>query len=177
MLSRRLLLAAAGCAGLLLPAACGGTNGSPTATHPATATMSATGPATPQPTTPVDTPRPPTPSTTATPALTPPTGFRFELAPIDGAEVVTDESNPVQYAVNIRSGLPSGCHAFDHTTLTRAGTEITIDVLNRVPAGSMIACTAIYGTHETTVQLGSDFVSGATYRVRVNDRTIAFTAR
>ncbi len=101
----------------------------------------------------------------------------FERAPIDGADLLIEESNPVQYAVHIASGLPSGCHVFDHTALARNGTEISIDVWNRLPADSMLACTAIYGTHETTVRLGSDFVRGALYRVHVNERTIEFTAQ
>lgn len=104
-------------------------------------------------------------------------GTRLEPAPIDGAELIIEESNPVQYAVHITSGLPSGCHVFDHATLTRNGTSLTIEVMNRLPADPRLACTAIYGTHKTTVQLGSDFARGTAYTVRVNDRTLEFTAQ
>jgi hypothetical protein len=184
MRARRLLLETACCLGLLLPPACGGTSDSAPTTTPRPATevvapTPAVATATPVRGSPVaqSTPTAPTSDTTATPGLTPPAGSRFEPAPIDGAEVVIEASYPPQYAVSIKSGLPSGCHVFDHATVTRTGTEITIEVMNRVPADSRIACTAIYGTHEMTVQLGSDFASGATYRVRVNERTIEFTAQ
>jgi hypothetical protein len=186
MRARRMLLAAACCAALLLPAACGGTNGSPPTVTPRPATEVSA-----PPTRPAGTATPatgsagpsPTPASqpgfdaTATPALTPLAGWRFEPAPIDGAELLVEASNPAQYAVHITSGLPSGCHVFDHTTLTRTGSEMIIEVVNRLPADTTIACTAIYGTHETTVQLGGDFASGATYRVHVNERTIEFTAQ
>ena len=102
---------------------------------------------------------------------------KFELAPIDGADLIIEESNPVQYGVHIVSGLPSGCAQFADATAARTGDEITITVRNTLPANGQIACTQIYGTHETTVQLGSDFVKGAAYRVHVNDRTLEFTAQ
>lgn len=101
----------------------------------------------------------------------------FELAPIDGAEIVMRESAPPQYAVHITSGLPSGCAEFADATASRTGDAITITVRNTLPADARIACTQIYGTHETTVELGSDFVRGTTYRVRVNAKTIEFTAQ
>ncbi len=118
------------------------------------------------------------PTAPAQPTASPGTGAtRLELAPIDAADLIIEESNPVQYAVHITSGLPSGCHVFDHATLSRNGTALTIEVMNRLPADARLACTAIYGTHETTVQLGSDFARGTAYTVRVNDRTLEFTAQ
>jgi hypothetical protein len=177
MPAQRLLLAAACCAVLLATTACGDTGtASPTATRPA-AIATFTRPSTPQLPTPVNTPQPIGPSPTAAPAPTPPAGTKFEPAPIDGAELLVEASNSAQYAVHITLGLPSGCHVFDHTTLTRTGPEMIIEVVNRLPADTTIACTAIYGTHETTVQLGGDFASGATYRVHVNERTIEFMAQ
>lgn len=176
----QLLAVAAACgAALLATTACGddSTTDPTAAAHLATATLPATRPASPQAPAPADTRPPAAPSSTATPALTPPAGSQFEPAPIDRADLLVEESNPVQYSVHVTSGLPSGCHVFDHTAFSRNGTEITVDVLNRLPADPIRACTAIYGTHETTVQLGSDFVAGTTYRVHVNQRTIEFTAQ
>lgn len=120
--------------------------------------------------------------TTATAPVAPPTATlapdrKFELAPIDGAEMVVQKSNPVQYAVHITSGLPSGCAQFADATASRNGDEITITVRNTLPADPHVACTQIYGSHETTVRLGSDFVRGTAYRVHVNDRTLEFTAQ
>ncbi len=102
---------------------------------------------------------------------------KFELAPIDGAEIVVRESAPPQYAVHITFGLPSGCAEFADATASRTGDVITVTVRNTLPSDARIACTQIYGTHETTVELGSDFVRGTTYRVHVNDKTIEFTAQ
>jgi hypothetical protein len=145
----------------------------PTATRTIVAPASTSTPLVPSETTVARTPTAPGAQTTATLAA----DRKFELAPIDGAEIVVEESFPVQYAVHITSGLPSGCAQFADATVSRNGDEITITVRNTLPANGQIACTQIYGTHETTVQLGSDFARGTTYRVRVNDRTLQFTAQ
>jgi hypothetical protein len=79
--------------------------------------------------------------------------------------------------VRVVSGLPNGCYEFADATVSRAGGEITITVRNTLPSDRTIACTQIYGTHEEVVELGSDFVSGTTYRVHVNDATLEFTAK
>jgi ABC-type glycerol-3-phosphate transport system substrate-binding protein len=101
-------------------------------------------------------------------------------APIDKLELITRESQPPQYAVRILSGLPSGCAQFDAARITgRSDTTITIWVTNTVPADPKVACTAIYGTHEEVVELGSDFAHGVEqeYVVRVNDKELRFTAQ
>ena len=121
-------------------------------------------------------PAPPTsPASAATATLA--ADRRFELAPIDGAEMIVRESAPPQYAVHITSGLPSGCAQFADATATRDADTITITVRNTMPADAQIACTQIYGQHESTVELGTDFVPGTRYTVRVNDRTIEFIAQ
>ena len=123
-------------------------------------------------------PSPPATATAASPTASPgPAGTRLEPAPVDATDLIIQESSPPQYAVHILSGLPSGCHVFDHATLTRTGSELVIEVMNRVPADPHQACTAIYGTHETNVQLGSDFGSGSTYRVQINEKLLEFTAQ
>jgi inhibitor of cysteine peptidase len=99
-------------------------------------------------------------------------------APIDEVEILVLESFPVQYSARIVSGLPSGCAQFEAAEITgRTDSEVTIRVTNTVPADKTVACTAIYGTKETTVPLGTDFTSGKTYMVRVNDETATFTAQ
>lgn len=103
---------------------------------------------------------------------------KIEDAPIDQLEVLILESFPAQYNLRIVSGLPSGCHQFDKAEVTgRSDSEIEVRVTNTLPGDPNIACTAIYGTHESTVPLGSDFIAGATYTVRVNDKTTTFTAQ
>lgn len=97
-------------------------------------------------------------------------------APIDGLDVSVLESGPPQYMLNVRAGLPSGCAKQDSHSVTRAGDAITVTVLNSMPTGNPI-CTMIYGSYELNVNLGSDFRSGTTYTVRVNDKVTAFRAQ
>ena len=40
-----------------------------------------------------------------------------------------------------------------------------------------IACTMIYGYHESTVDLGNDLESGTEYTVHVNDQVTTFVAQ
>ncbi|HJN91139.1 MAG TPA: hypothetical protein QGF05_00255 [Dehalococcoidia bacterium] len=100
-------------------------------------------------------------------------------APIETVIINIAESFPVQYFVAIQSGLPSGCAAFAGIDSSVVGTEIRIDVWNLVPAPSEpIACTAIYGTIDNTVALGSDFDSGTEYTGIVNgEERAAFVAQ
>ena len=180
------------CAGGLVlgSAACGGASGTATATSgPRSPTAPAAAPsvtptrAAATGTAPAITAGPATATlaaATSTPApatATLPADRVFELAPIDEAEMLAASGTPPQYAVRVRSGLPSGCYEFADTTTSRADGEITITVRNSRPSDRKIACTQIYGTHEQVVELGGDFVSGTTYRVRVNDATLEFTAK
>ena len=107
--------------------------------------------------------------------------FKRELtkAPIESVDVAIMESFPVQYRVNVVSGLPSGCARFDHWELSvdAAAHAITIDVYNSVPAaGEAIACTMIYGYVEHSI--GIDGIEpGHTYTVTVNDHQTQFTSQ
>ena len=97
-------------------------------------------------------------------------------APIDALDVRVLESNPPQYVVAVRAGLPSGCAEQNRHEVARVGEAITVTVLNWVPTG-IVACTAIYGSYELSINIGSDFRSGTTYAVSVNDKKTAFVAR
>jgi hypothetical protein len=100
------------------------------------------------------------------------------LAPIESVDVRVAESFPPQYFLDVVSGLPGGCAQFDRYEVERSGTDITVTVWNLEPApGSMVICTAIYGYVEHAIALGSDFVSGTTYTVHVNDTTTTFVAQ
>ena len=99
-------------------------------------------------------------------------------APIDAIDIVVRESMPPQYAVVITSGLPNGCARFaGWEIVARTEAEIVIRVTNRVPDSDEVACTMVYGTHTSTVELGSDFVSGREYTVVVNGVRKTFTAQ
>lgn len=143
-------------------------------TAPTPAVTSATvGPA-PSPGTPVHSSDIPPP---ATPTIAVPADRERERAPIDAADIIARASFPPQYAVRVLSGLPNGCTLFAGVTVARAGDQIDITVENSVPRDKNIACTQVYGAHEETVDLGSDFTPGATYTIKVNERTLTLTAQ
>ena len=97
-------------------------------------------------------------------------------APIDGLDIRVMESFPPQYMLNVRAGLPSGCAKQDSHAVNRVGDTIVVTVLNSLPAGDP-PCTMIYGSYELTINLGTDFLSGSSYTVRVNDKATTFTAQ
>jgi hypothetical protein len=104
----------------------------------------------------------------------PPSDPSFEvveaLAPIESVEILTLESYPEQFIVQVTSSLPNGCASYSHNEVTQDGTDIKISVYNTVPApGELIACTEIYRLHDQNIGLGSDFERGTTYTVLVND--------
>jgi len=99
-------------------------------------------------------------------------------APIEKIEILVMKSFPVQYAVNIVSGLPGGCAKFERITHSIDGDRIDIEVINTMPApDELVACTRIYGYSENTVELGTDFEAGKTYTVSVNGVEETFVAQ
>ena len=107
------------------------------------------------------------------------------LAPIESIEIRVGESSPPQYFVHVRSGLPDGCaryHDYDVEREPRSGgapgRAFEIRVFNRVPArGAQLDCPAVKGIVDTTIPLGSDFVSGVAYSVLVNNVKTTFVAQ
>jgi hypothetical protein len=97
-------------------------------------------------------------------------------APIDGLDVRVLESNPPQYMLNVKAGLPSGCAERNRHETKREADAITVTVLNWMPSGNP-PCTMIYGSYELNVSLGSDFRRGTTYSVSVNDKRTTFVAQ
>jgi hypothetical protein len=128
------------------------------------------------------TPIPSEPPFTVTPAAPGedpqlPSDRRPEPAPIDGLDIRIAESFPPQYFLHVQAGLPSGCAQQYRHDVERDGNVITVTVLNSLPTATDIACTAIYGIYELNIALGSDFDSGETYTVHVNDQETTFTAQ
>ena len=96
-------------------------------------------------------------------------------APIDNLELLVLESFPLQYQLHIKSGLPNGCARYGGYFMMREGTAINIDMVNWGPSDPrVVRCTAVYGTVETTISLGSDFDFDTTYTVDVNGTRLAF---
>ena len=100
----------------------------------------------------------------------PDAGRQTVPAPIDKLEIVVNGSTAT---AKIGAGLPSGCAKIDSHSVTRSGDVFTVTVLNSMPTGNPI-CTAIYGMYDLSVDLASDLRLGATYTVRVNDKTTTF---
>ena len=105
-----------------------------------------------------------------------PSGRQAVLAPIDGLSVRILESDPPQYMLSVRAGLPSGCAEKNRHESQRSAEAITVTVLNWMPTGSP-PCTMIYGSYELNINLGSDFRRGITYSVSVNDKRTTFVAQ
>jgi hypothetical protein len=103
-------------------------------------------------------------------------GRQAVLAPIDGLAVRVLESDPPQYMLSVRAGLPSGCAERNRHEAQRSAEAITVTVLNWMPTGSP-PCTMIYGSYELNINLGSDFRRGTTYSVSVNDKRTTFVAQ
>ena len=160
----------------------GNSDASATPTTPPEVTATATVPpdtavtSTPPPGVTVTSTVPPEASVTPT---APPDGDTVEVpAPIVSVEVIVAESFPPQYFVEVVSALPNGCHRFSHIEVTRADTEIRIDVFNTIPSDRAdLACTQIYGVMTSNVALGIDFESGTEYTLLVNDVTETFVAQ
>lgn len=151
--------------------------------------------ATPSPDTPVSSPplppaptpgaaSPPTPSAPPAGVSTLPKSellplkpdFKRMEAPIDDLDIAVMESFPAQYLLQIKAGLPNGCAEKGGYEATRSGTTINVKVSYASPTAGGI-CTMIYGIYELNINLGSDYVSGQTYTVNVNDKTTTFKAQ
>ena len=142
-------------AALLVAVACGGSGTAPAPTQPPATETPVKGPPTPE-----------EPTTTEVPA------------PIEDTAVVPPASAGGEYTLEITSGLPNGCAQFNEYRVQLHGNTFLVEVTNLMPAGQMIACTAVYGYHEGEVLLGSGLITGVTYTVSINgELTHSFTAQ
>jgi inhibitor of cysteine peptidase len=96
----------------------------------------------------------------------------IRLALIHEVRIAIAESFPPQVIVYIQGGLSDGCTTFHELKTERSGNTVNITVTTQRPKGAV--CTQVYGYFEQNVNLGSDFVSGQTYTVNVNDKTTSF---
>ena len=103
-------------------------------------------------------------------------GTRLVEAPIESVEVVPVLAVRVQYSARIVSALPNGCHTYHDAEVVRRGAVIDVTVHNAIPVRADLACTQLYGTVEHTIDLGTDFTPGATYRLNANGHAVTFTA-
>jgi hypothetical protein len=104
-------------------------------------------------------------------------GRQEVVAPIDGLAVrILESSDPPQYLLSVRAGLPSGCAERNRHETQRSPGAIVVTVLNWMPTGSP-PCTMIYGSYELSINLGNEFRRGTTYSVSVNDKRTTFVAQ
>jgi hypothetical protein len=96
----------------------------------------------------------------------------ISLAPIHDVQVNIAESYPEQIFVYIKGGPRDGCTTFHDIEIQRSGNTIDITVTTERPKYAV--CAQVYGYLEKNVSLGSDFTSGETYTVNVNDVTTSF---
>ena len=96
----------------------------------------------------------------------------INLAPIHEVRVSLMKSNPPQIGVYIKGGLRDGCTTFHEMEITREGSTVNIRVTTQHPRD--VFCPAIYTYFEKDLNLGSDFVTGTTYTLKVNDYTTTF---
>ena len=93
-------------------------------------------------------------------------------APIHEVQINIAESYPPQVFIFIKGGLADGCTTFHELTTERSGNTINIKVTTQRPKEAI--CAQVYGYFEKNVALGTDFNSGETYIVNVNDKTKSF---
>ena len=98
--------------------------------------------------------------------------MEIRLAPIHEVRVNIAESFPPQVFVYIKGGLSDSCTTFHERTTQRSGNIINITVTTQRPKDAI--CALVYGYFDKDVPLGSDFTSGESYTVNVNDETTSF---
>jgi hypothetical protein len=96
----------------------------------------------------------------------------IKLAPIHDAHISINMSLPEQIFVDIKGGLADSCTTFHDLETERIDNTINITVTTERPNGAI--CAQVYSYFKKNVALGSDFISGETYIVNVNDVTISF---
>jgi hypothetical protein len=93
-------------------------------------------------------------------------------APIHEVTVNIAESYPPQVLVYIKGGLADSCTTFHELKTVRSGNTISIEATTQRPKDTI--CAQVYSFFEKNVNLGTDFTSGDTYEVNVNDQTTSF---
>ncbi|MFC1926864.1 hypothetical protein ACFLWV_03850 [Chloroflexota bacterium] len=96
----------------------------------------------------------------------------ISLAHIHEVQINIAESYPPQVLVYIKGGLSDSCTTYHDLDIQRDKNTIEIEVTTERP--EEVACDAVYSQFEKYVNLGTDFISGETYTIKVNDYTTTF---
>jgi inhibitor of cysteine peptidase len=101
-------------------------------------------------------------------------GYEIKPAPIHELKIAFAESYPVQVFLYIKGGLADGATTFNEVVVGGLKDHtIAVTVTTKRPKDAI--ATQVYGYFEQNVNLGSNFKSGDTYTVKVNDKNIDFT--
>ena len=99
--------------------------------------------------------------------------LQVKLAPIHELDVRFAESFPVQVFIYIKGGLSDGCTRFHGIEIkSRSNNNVRVEVTVERPRNA--TCPAVYTFFEQNLNLGSDFKTGETYSVVVNDKSTSF---
>jgi len=98
--------------------------------------------------------------------------LEINLAPIYDIRVNIAESYPLQVLVYLKGGLADSCTIFNEIKTEYSGNTIDIEVTTQRPKDAV--CTQVHRFFEKNMNLGSDFISGGTYTINVNDKTTSF---
>ncbi len=98
--------------------------------------------------------------------------LEIKLAPIEEITATMLISDPPQVQIYIKGGLADSCTTFHELKTERCVNIFKITVTAQRPRDAV--CAAVYTYFEKCENLGSDFVSGETYTVHVNDKTTTF---
>jgi inhibitor of cysteine peptidase len=96
----------------------------------------------------------------------------IQLAPIHEVTINIAESHPPQVFVYIKGGLADSCTTFHELKTERSGNTLEITVTTERPKDEI--CAQVYSYFEKNVNLGTEFTSGETYMVNVNDKRTSF---
>ncbi len=100
-------------------------------------------------------------------------GYEIKLAPIHELKIAFAQSYPVQVFLYIKGGLADSATTLNEITKSDLKDHtITVTVTTKRPKDAI--ATQVYGFFEQNVNLGSNFKSGETYTVRVNDKSVEF---
>jgi inhibitor of cysteine peptidase len=96
----------------------------------------------------------------------------IQPAPIHEVSINIAESYPPQVFVYIKGGLADSCTTFHEIKTERSGNTLEITVTTERPKDAI--CAQVYSYFEKNVSLGTEFISGETYMVNVNDKMTSF---
>jgi len=99
--------------------------------------------------------------------------IKINPAPIDDVKIAVTLSEPKEIIVYIKGGLRDTCTTFRDLSTERNGNTIKITANVQTTVGQI--CGYVYTFFEKYVNLGSDFIPGEVYAVKVNDNTTTFT--